>query len=166
MATEDSLTGVYTRRHILELAEHDLRRSLRDHTPFTVLLIDIDHFKRINDSHGHAAGDAVLRRFGEHCRAAVREVDVVGRLGGEEFAVFMPATGLEEAHSIAERLRISIASHGFDLGPTRVSVTISVGVAQRKAEETTLEAMMGRADSALYLAKNGGRNRTVADWEK
>ena len=165
LATTDSLTGLLTRRHFLELGMRELRRKLRNDSELSVLVIDLDHFKQINDSYGHAAGDKVLSAIGELCRSQLREVDLVGRLGGEEFGVLLPDAGLELAGQIAERLRQTQASFTCSHGGKPISVTMSIGVSGVGPEEKALENAFSRADKALYLAKEKGRNQCVV-WEE
>ncbi|MGE5546716.1 MAG: diguanylate cyclase [Solirubrobacterales bacterium] len=164
LATTDPLTGAANRRHFMGLAGSEADRAARYHHPLSVLMVDVDHFKRINDSHGHAAGDEALKVLVASCGSVLRDVDVLGRLGGEEFAVLLPETDADGAHEVAERLRQAVAAirvplaDGGDLG-----FTCSVGFAARPpGGEETFEAMMKRADQALYRAKQAGRNRVEA----
>lgn len=130
--------------------------------PASLVICDLDHFKLINDRHGHDTGDAVLKDFGQILRSMARKRDVVGRLGGEEFALFLPATYLAEAHECAERLRLAVARHTYDPPHVAGSVTASFGVAQTGTSDTW-ESLYKRADTNLYAAKQAGRNRTVSD---
>lgn len=157
LAETDSLTGVLTRRRFIELGEREWRRQERVSAPICVLMLDLDWFKRLNDAHGHAAGDAALVAFAASCRTNIRALDLVGRLGGEEFAILLPDAGIAEGRDIAERVRLAVvrAPVGEDEG--RIPVSVSIGVAEGKPGET-LESAMSRADSALYLAKHAGRN--------
>jgi diguanylate cyclase (GGDEF)-like protein len=159
----DHLTGVANRRAFFEAAELELQRNRRAPRPTALVLIDADHFKRINDRHGHPAGDAVLRQLGMLLTATFRQVDVVARIGGEEFAVLLPSSTMEGAAAVAERLRQLVASHQVSFGGARIEFTVSIGIAAgegRGAEpDLTLETLMRRADQALYAAKAGGRNR-------
>jgi len=165
LATKDGLTGLRNRRYFLEGAETEFARSRRHGRGFSLLLIDADHFKQINDTFGHDAGDRVLQGIAEAANHSLREVDLIGRLGGEEFAVAMPEVELETAHAVAERLRQLIADN--EMGTTdsgSVRVTVSIGVASVSLEDHTLNQMLRRADQALYAAKHNGRNRVaVAD---
>jgi len=151
----DPLTGVSNRRHILELTEQALQARVERGTPMSVALIDIDHFKRVNDSHGHQAGDEVLRGFARECRARLRPHDGVGRIGGEEFMLLLPGAGLGTAQRIVERLRAAI-----EWGPR--GCTFSAGLAAPRAGED-VDALLRRADAALYAAKRAGRNRCIVD---
>ncbi|TGD95627.1 GGDEF domain-containing protein [Methylobacterium nonmethylotrophicum] len=156
LADTDPLTGALARRRFLEVCARDWPR--RSDRPACLLMLDIDRFKLVNDSHGHAAGDAALVAFVAACRRALRPLDAVGRLGGEEFAVLLVETGPEDGAMIAERIRAAVAGSpvGTEAGP--IGITVSIGLAAAEPEES-LEAAMRRADAALYAAKRGGRNR-------
>jgi diguanylate cyclase (GGDEF)-like protein len=161
MAMTDDLTRLPNRRHLFAAAEEELRRSESGAGPFSVLALDIDHFKRINDTYGHAAGDTLLQRIAHACRTALRPGDRVGRVGGEEFLVLLPATSQPAALMIAERLRAAVESLDCsDIDPA-LRVTISVGVAEWERGET-LARIAARADAVLYRAKEEGRNRVAA----
>lgn len=155
----DHLTGVANRRAFFEAAELELGRNRRAPRPTALILVDADHFKAINDRHGHAGGDAVLRQLGQTLAATFRQVDVVARVGGEEFAVLLPSSDLEGALAVAERLRALVAAGPVPFEGVRIPCTISAGVAVCDGEKLGLEALMKRADEALYAAKAGGRNR-------
>lgn len=161
MATQDALTGVRNRRYFLEGAEGEFARARRHSRGYSILLIDADHFKAINDTFGHAAGDAALKCLGDICRRNVREVDLVGRLGGEEFAIAMPEAELTVAQVVAERLRQQTADSMMDCSGQTLRFTISIGVVAAEETDRTLEDLLRRADRALYEAKNGGRNRVA-----
>jgi len=159
LARTDALTDLANRRHFTELAEKELARSQRYGSSLAVLMVDIDHFKRINDSHGHAGGDEVLRQLGEVFRLTLRNIDVVGRLGGEEFAIVLAQSGLDSALEVAERLRATIEQQGVLLSSgILLHYTVSIGVTALAGKEDSVERLLKRADDALYLAKNGGRN--------
>ena len=162
LANTDALTGTASRRHFHELGERELARATRHDEPIAALVLDIDHFKRVNDEYGHAGGDAVLRAFARRCQAQLRGTDILGRVGGEEFAVLLPATALPEALAAAERIRAAVADVAMAVEGTTLPVTVSIGVTSRRASETTLEALLVAADEALYAAKRAGRNRVVA----
>lgn len=154
LANTDELTGLANRRKLAETARHDMRMAKRYGQPLSLIVFDLDHFKDVNDTHGHAVGDMVLAAVAGRCRVAMRDVDTLGRWGGEEFAVLMPQTGLEDACATAERLRRLL--HGFT--PLEgVSVTASFGVAELGGED--FESLAARADEALYRAKREGRDR-------
>jgi diguanylate cyclase (GGDEF)-like protein len=164
LATKDALTGLRNRRYFLEGAETEFARARRHGRGFSLLLLDADHFKKVNDNYGHAAGDRVLQGIAEVCNRSLREVDLVGRLGGEEFAVAMPEADLTVACQVADRLRQQIAENEVGDGSQSVCVTVSIGVAAVSSSDRNLDQMLRRADQALYAAKNGGRNQiAVAD---
>lgn len=159
MATTDLLTGLPNRRHFLERVEQELGRFRRFGTPATLLMIDIDHFKLVNDRHGHAAGDAVLRHFATLAADSLRGIDLLGRLGGEEFAALLPGTDAEGAALLAERLRRRIAEQSCESGGVRIAITISIGLTALQADDDGSDLPLARADAALYRAKQSGRNR-------
>lgn len=164
LATTDELTGLNNRRQFMTLGEREFQRANRHRHPLAVALFDIDHFKRINDTHGHDVGDIVLRDIARAARSALRETDIIGRIGGEEFAVLLPETSLETAAIVLDRLRAKMADRHQELGDTHVTCTVSIGVAllnQGKGEN--LELALNRADKALYFAKNNGRNKVAVD---
>ncbi len=157
----DYLTGVSNRRHFMERANQDLLRAARYNSPLSILMLDIDFFKKINDSHGHKAGDAVLIKLTEICQQILREVDSIGRIGGEEFAILLPETKQQEAVEVAERLRTALAMAKVPLesGGLPLQFTVSIGVASLVSKEDNLDVLLNRADKALYAAKDAGRNR-------
>lgn len=161
--TRDPLTGLSNRRHFIATAQAELQRAARYRHPLALLMIDIDHFKPINDTHGHLAGDEVLKAVAEACAHAVRGQDCLARLGGEEFAVLMPETGLHQAQSAAERLREAVARLRCELPGGAVAPTVSIGVSMCAGSAETLSSLMRRADHAMYSAKGQGRNRVVVD---
>jgi len=158
-AVRDHLTGIGNRRALFDAAETELQRWRRVPRPLSLLLIDGDHFKDINDRHGHAAGDVVLRHIADQMRATFRQLDFAARIGGDEFAVLLPAADLASALCVAERLRATLAANpaATDAGP--LGCTVSIGVAIMDDQTASVEALLKRADKALYAAKNGGRNR-------
>lgn len=160
LATLDPLTAVPNRRHFYELAVREVERAARYGHPLSTIMLDADHFKAINDTYGHIAGDQVLQTIAARCRDNLREVDLLSRFGGEEFAVLLPETGHERAMQVARRLAARIADDPVvtDAGP--LAVTISLGVASAApGQPTTLEALLDAADQALYRAKRAGRNQ-------
>jgi diguanylate cyclase (GGDEF)-like protein/PAS domain S-box-containing protein len=162
LATVDSLTGLANRRHFMSRLQEACARLQRDVDQQTTLLfLDLDHFKEVNDRHGHAVGDAMLRRVATALRSELRAGDVAGRIGGEEFAILLPGTDLAMSAVLAERLRQKIgeASMAID-SDTALSVTVSIGVAAMQTADSHAEQILRRADEALYRAKGGGRNRT------
>jgi diguanylate cyclase (GGDEF)-like protein len=164
LATTDVLTQVFNRRHFLELADAELKRAVRFKHPLALMLADIDDFKHINDTLGHAAGDQVLIAFAKVCQRNTREIDVFARFGGEEFVLLMPETGREQAYEVAERLRLEVAQSLVAVDAHRISITLSLGIATLAGEQDTLELILQRADQALYSAKQSGRNRVVV-WQ-
>ena len=157
-ALTDDLTGVSNRRHFFAVAEHEVHRAVRYRRPLSVLTLDIDHFKRVNDTHGHAVGDAVIQALARLAQDRLRMTDLLARTGGEEFVVLLPETDLAGAALTAERMRAAVAVARLPTPAGELTCTISIGVAQLAAHET-LDALLSRADAALYRAKNGGRNR-------
>jgi diguanylate cyclase (GGDEF)-like protein/PAS domain S-box-containing protein len=160
----DHLTGVANRRAFFEAAEQELNRNRRAPRPIALILIDADHFKHVNDRHGHPAGDAVLHHLGRLLSGTFRQVDVVARIGGEEFAVLLPSSTLAGAAAVAERLRQLVAAQAVPFEGKQIGYTVSAGVAASAGEAVTLEILMKQADQALYAAKANGRNR-VETWE-
>ncbi len=156
LAGTDPLTGAMNRRRFFDEAAPLFEAGI----PVAVLMLDIDHFKGINDAYGHASGDLVLREFTRRCAAALRNGDRLARFGGEEFAILLPNVTLEPAASMAERLRAAIVGRPFGVLDTKLSVTTSIGVTRRMPGET-MDAVISRADGALYEAKRSGRNRVV-----
>ncbi|MEX2642231.1 MAG: PAS-domain containing protein, partial [Acetobacterales bacterium] len=162
-ACTDPLTGVYNRRHFLEMAERELQRAGRFGHPVSAMMIDIDRFKPINDTYGHAIGDEVLQRLADCCRTALREIDIFGRIGGEEFSAVLPETPRNGAVVVAERVRAAVAALRVSVpGNPPIGFTVSIGVADWQPEDSSIEATLARADNALYAAKHAGRNRTEA----
>ncbi len=162
VASEDPLTGLLNRRGFLSVAAGELQRFQRTGREFSVILGDLDFFKQINDQHGHACGDFVLREVATLLRQRVREIDILARWGGEEFILIVPETSAAGAAALADTLRDSVASHEFRFGALAMAVTMTVGVATFRAGET-LEQCVARADQALYRGKEGGRNRIEID---
>lgn len=165
-SARDSLTGLYNRWFVLEKIDSEINRALRSGQPMSVLMIDLDHFKQINDSFGHPAGDEVLKSVGSMVRESCRVYDVAGRYGGEEFCVVLPDTRVDNTPAVAERIRHRLASTPLRVAGSSVTVTASIGVAGTDLGDTMLSAgaLVERADRALYAAKHHGRNR-VEVWE-
>lgn len=167
LAHTDALTGVLNRRRFTELATDELAHAERHDAPVALLMVDLDHFKQVNDRHGHAGGDQVLRAFADTARQVVRQGDLLGRLGGEEFALLLPQTDAEGGGVLAERLRQCIASQQPDIDGQRLSYAVSIGVAAwapgPAAGPALLDRLLVAADRALYAAKHAGRNRVVVD---
>ena len=161
-AYTDALTGVANRRYFDEVAPREADRANRLHDPMSLVAVDVDHFKRVNDAHGHAAGDAVLAAVARAIRDVSREVDVVARLGGEEFAVLLPSTDAAGARAAAERLRLAVEQLVVRAEGVVLRVTVSAGVAELATDAfEAAERLLARADAALYEAKRRGRNRVV-----
>jgi diguanylate cyclase (GGDEF)-like protein len=170
LATTDPLTGLANRRHLLAELEKELRRAARSGRPLSMLMVDLDRFKGVNDRYGHAVGDAVLVAVADRCQARLRAIDLCGRIGGEEFVVLLPETDAEGAATTAERLCVDLAGTSIETTAGPVTVTISIGVAAHlprhphpdDAEDddvtTQAQALLQRADRALYEAKAGGRS--------
>lgn len=163
LATVDSMTGLFNRRHFLTLAEAEWNRFQRYQRPLSMLMIDIDHFKSVNDRYGHAVGDDAIISVANATQQAKRSPDVVGRLGGEEFAVLLPETDAGQAEVVAERIRQRVAGHQLATHRVQFKVTVSVGIATASTGMSGVEALLRAADEALYEAKASGRNR-VAQW--
>jgi diguanylate cyclase (GGDEF)-like protein len=162
MALRDGLTGLYNRRFLDEMLERDLAKLKRDNKLAALLLLDVDHFKRFNDTHGHQAGDEALRRVATALAASVRVSDVVCRYGGEEFLVFLPDCNMDEATAKAEKIRAAVAGISMTMGERVIpGVTISIGLAMFPAQASTRAQLIQSADAALYRAKGAGRNRVV-----
>jgi two-component system cell cycle response regulator len=162
LATTDFLTGVWNRRRFMELGEAELARVRRSGRSFGTVMMDVDHFKSVNDTYGHDAGDAVLRALAEACVDRLRNVDIVGRMGGEEFALILPETDPQGIKLTVERLRVHLGQLAVPIGTGTLNVTVSAGVTAVKDPSDTIESALKRADEALYQAKGSGRNRTIA----
>jgi len=162
LSTTDPVTGLRSRRFAGELLAIEVLRATRYRTPLAVLMADLDHFKRVNDAHGHRAGDIVLAGVGAALRGALRGTDVAGRYGGEEILVVLPQTDLAGAQVLAERLRQAVESVEVEVAPgTRVRITVSIGAAALGGELRGADDLIEAADGALYRAKEAGRNRVV-----
>ncbi len=161
LATTDALTGVANRRSLLRRAEHEFRRARRYGRPMALLLLDLDHFKKVNDTWGHFAGDEALKAVCTACLGSLRGSDMLGRLGGEEFAVLLPETDVEDACGTAERMRHVVELLEVDWHGRKIRVTVSIGLATIEPSDPDIYSLMRRADLALYTAKDVGRNRVV-----
>lgn len=161
-ARNDSLTGLNNRRYFLERCEEELNRAVRSEKVMSLLMLDIDHFKKVNDTYGHKTGDQVLIQLADIMRHTLRSIDIIGRYGGEEFVVLLPETDAEAAMEIAERLRINVAETPFVLeAGMPLKVTVSIGVSSLDAGQTNIDILINAADAALYRAKNTGRNMVI-----
>jgi len=156
MAMHDQLTGLYNRHYMLDIVDQKIARARRHHTPLSTLIVDLDHFKKINDTYGHIVGDQILEQVGEFLNKQCRTEDTVTRFGGEEFLILMEPCSLNQAHYKAEVMRHQIS----ELMPSGIPVTVSIGVAELSENDTVFNDMLKRADDALYRAKALGRNRT------
>ncbi|MGM0594194.1 MAG: GGDEF domain-containing protein [Pseudomonadota bacterium] len=158
-ATHDDLTGALRRNHFFDLSRRQFSLARRHGRPLSLLLIDLDHFKVLNDEHGHAFGDEALRTIAELCQENLRETDIFGRYGGEEFAVTLPETGAREASIVAERIRQKVEARGLATPQGQVRhCSVSIGIAEQSGALTSLEALIDAADRAMYQAKAAGRN--------
>jgi diguanylate cyclase (GGDEF)-like protein len=162
LSASDSLTGLSNRRVLTQRLSEELLRSQRQNHSFTVVMLDVDHFKKYNDAHGHPAGDEVLKRVANILRTSTRAGDCTARYGGEEFAVLLSGKGAEEATQLAERIRERVAEEEFTAG----RITISAGIAEFPDHGHTAEAVISSADEALYQAKRDGRNRVACAQKK
>jgi len=159
----DPLTGIPNRRAFATRAEFLIERAVREGAPVSLLMLDLDRFKLVNDTHGHDFGDRVLQAFADSARRVLRPNDLLSRWGGEEFVVLLPGAGREAALCIAERMRLAFLTAGEAVGGTVVHATVSIGIASDQAAASTLDELMKRADTALYKAKRLGRNRVEAE---
>jgi diguanylate cyclase (GGDEF)-like protein len=162
-ATHDALTGLLNRGRVVEILFAEIARSARERRPLAVLMVDLDHFKQINDTHGHQAGDAVLREAARRMQAVTRQYDAPGRYGGEEFLIVLPGCGARDGYVQAERIREAFAREPFAAGGESMAVTCSIGVSSSDAcADGEACRLIREADEALYDAKNRGRNRVAA----
>lgn len=159
LATADSLTGAANRRHFLDRAEAEIQRSARYGHPLSLALLDLDHFKKVNDTHGHHVGDQALQHLCRVLAGILRDVDVLGRMGGEEFAALLPETDLARAARVAERMRAALEAAPVPLAEGALTLTLSAGVAAIGPDAPTIDALLRKADAAMYEAKSEGRNR-------
>jgi diguanylate cyclase (GGDEF)-like protein len=160
-ARHDALTGALSRRYFLDLLRHEIERAHAGNEPLCMAIADLDHFKQINDRFGHAAGDRALEHFVDTCRAELRGADAIGRLGGEEFGLLLPATDLAGGREVVERLRLRLKAMPSPKLPASVGLSVSIGITELSPDDLP-ERIMSRADTALYAAKSGGRDRTEA----
>jgi diguanylate cyclase (GGDEF)-like protein len=162
LARTDALTGVYNRRHLYELAQHEFEIAARYHQPLSILMFDIDHFKHVNDTFGHALGDQILQLVTQIARAELRSADVIGRYGGEEFVIVLPMTNAQQAYPLAERIRAGVAALRVPTEKGDAIVTLSIGIVEMAhgVQTKTAEELIRFSDKAMYAAKQAGRNRT------
>lgn len=161
LATTDDLTGLWNRRHFIDRAENEISQALRYDRPLSIIQLDIDHFKKINDTHGHAAGDRALKFLASSLKELLRSTDTIGRIGGEEFVLLFPNTGLQTAYAVAEKLRTFFEFNRVDYEGKMLSMTISMGITSLRQENMDIDVLLREADEACYVAKDAGRNRTI-----
>jgi diguanylate cyclase (GGDEF)-like protein len=161
LALTDPLTGLQNRRSLFELGRVEFARAHRMNRAFCCMMLDLDHFKQVNDTYGHLVGDQVLREFARRCKTSVREVDLVGRYGGEELIILLPETDRKTAMQVAERLRASLTAAPIRVGDQEIAMTVSIGVAAKDENTSQLDTLIARADQAMYIAKHKGRNRVA-----
>lgn len=167
LSVTDALTGVYNRRYLMDQLHRELERAQRYQHPLSLMLCDVDHFKCINDSHGHQTGDEVLVRFARSLRQSLRETDWIARYGGEEFVVVLPETTIALASNIAERCRANLAAAPYQIAAATVPVTASFGVSGWEpgmGVETMFDKLIAAADTGVYASKSNGRNRVTVQW--
>jgi diguanylate cyclase (GGDEF)-like protein/PAS domain S-box-containing protein len=163
LAHTDGLTGVNNRRYLFELAGHEFDVAMRYQQPLSVIMFDLDHFKQINDTFGHSIGDQMLKDVIRTAHTQLRDVDLIGRYGGEEFVVILPVTSAQQAFLLAERIRSNVATLRVETKKSPAAVTLSIGIAEiiHAPQDVSVENVIHRADEAMYAAKKAGRNRTV-----
>ncbi len=161
VGNRDGLTQLFNRRYIEETLSKEFNRARRYAHPLTVILTDIDHFKQVNDTHGHLAGDEVLRIISRRLQNSLRDTDILGRYGGEEFLIVLPNTGTRGGKVLAERLRHAIESEPVAFGDTHLSINVSLGITELREDSRDYEQLVGEADQALYQSKEGGRNQAT-----
>jgi diguanylate cyclase (GGDEF)-like protein len=166
MAMTDPLTGLYNRRHFFSLAADEFRHTHRYGSALSVIMLDVDYFKQVNDTYGHGVGDQALQTVTQRCKSALRNRDLIGRYGGEEIVMLLPETDLEGARQVAERLHRLLSDVPIETSVGKITITASLGVATyRKEYHTTLEQLIDYADQGLYAAKQAGRNRVIV-WDR
>ncbi|GLS91278.1 hypothetical protein GCM10007916_23470 [Psychromonas marina] len=167
LANTDALTNISNRRFFEVISEKKFAIAKRYHKDFSVMLLDIDHFKKVNDNYGHEGGDDVLKALARMCTDMVRNTDTLCRIGGEEFVVLLPETNLKKAYILAERIRLAINKHDFYIVNLKctVGISVSIGVSAIKEEDENVRDILNRADAALYMAKKVGRNRAISKKE-
>ena len=161
LSLTDPLTGLNNRRSFDHAAQQMVGVAIRHHRPLSVLMLDIDFFKKVNDTYGHGVGDQVLARMAQVCRQSIRSTDLLARFGGEEFCLLFPETPADDAKLLAERLRQDISALVFEAAGQTFSITASLGISECFGEGDSLESLLERSDAALYQAKKAGRNRAV-----
>lgn len=160
MAFRDGLTGLFNHALLIELFEKELHKAERDNSSISFVMLDIDYFKKVNDSYGHISGDLILKQVAEILTSSVRSSDIAGRYGGEEFGLVLSGAGAEDARLAGEKIRSSVEENSFDIGKESIKITLSIGICSvGPAETIASEDIIKRADEALYKAKTNGRNR-------
>lgn len=159
VSMEDFLTRVYNRRYLLQIAQQEIIKVNSTYKPLSLLIIDVDFFKKVNDTYGHQTGDIVLFKIADICQQSIRKSDILGRYGGEEFLIILPNTSLKNAVLVADNLREVIAEEEIVIEGKTINVTISIGVSEWQYPEMSIDKMLKRADSCLYWAKKNGRNQ-------
>ncbi|MFH1438800.1 MAG: GGDEF domain-containing protein [Pseudomonadota bacterium] len=165
MAIMDGLTNLFNKRYFLETLVKEAARARRYHRPLSLIMIDLDHFKKVNDTYGHLAGDHILKELGELLRSRIRREEIVVRYGGEELAILLPETAKDGAASVAEQMRHRVENHTFIFAGKKITITISAGVAELIETNYDFNGFVDVADERLYSAKKGGRNKVVAESE-
>lgn len=163
LAVTDSLTGIHNRRYFNERAREAVSASARTGAPLSVIVFDIDDFKRVNDNHGHSVGDHALITIAKCVQDQIRKPDIISRVGGEEFHVLLPDTGVQGAQHLANRLREAVHKATIQAGDTTIRMTCSFGIAYKESADTHIDSILQRADAAMYAAKRDGKNRVVCD---
>jgi diguanylate cyclase (GGDEF)-like protein/PAS domain S-box-containing protein len=163
LASTDALTGVSNRRYLYERAGHEFDIARRYKQPLSVIMFDLDHFKQINDTFGHAMGDLMLERATQLALAQLRDTDLIGRFGGEEFVIVLPMTNVHQAYLLAERIRMAVSTISIETKESLATVTLSIGIAEaiQDPQDESIDNVINRADEAMYVAKRSGRNRTM-----
>jgi len=161
LALTDPLTSLHNRRSLFQLGKIEFSRGHRMGRPIACMMLDLDLFKQINDNYGHPVGDQILQEFAKRCKDSVREIDLVGRYGGEEIIILLPETDLLPAVQVAERICSGVATTPIQVSQQEIHVTVSIGVAAKDENTVDLETLIARADQAMYIAKHKGRNRVA-----
>jgi diguanylate cyclase (GGDEF)-like protein len=161
LALTDPLTGLQNRRSLFDLGRIEFARAQRMDRAFCCLMLDLDHFKQINDTYGHPTGDLVVQEFARRCKRSVREVDLIGRYGGEEILILLPETDPGKALQVAERVREAVEKIPIQIADQELQITVSIGVSRRDENTIDLETLIARADQAMYIAKYRGRNQVA-----
>ncbi|HSW13369.1 MAG TPA: sensor domain-containing diguanylate cyclase [Solimonas sp.] len=164
-ATRDPLTGVFNRGHFTEAATQEIERARRFAEPLSLVMIDIDHFKKVNDTYGHETGDHAIVSLAQTCTKSIRKIDTLARIGGEEFAILLPRANKNVAYEMAQRLRLKLADQRITVGEKEISYTVSMGVSTLLPTTRDLAELLRHADAALYQAKREGRNRVISWFE-